>query len=352
MNKLAVIVAGGTGGHINAAIALGEVARAKNYQVQYISGTRHLDYKLFQGKNCMHLNSSALRYKNPFKILKSIASNFYYFFKIFYFFLINKPAFVIGCGGYVCGPVLMAAYLQGIKVYIVEQNAVMGLTNKILGYFSKKIFVHFKKTNGVSKSQLKKVVVSGNPTRSVIYKSDKTKNTKFNILVFGGSLGAKQINDTIKELVGLSLGFPVKIQHQTGLDQREELKLANDIEYYSYEYLDNIQNFYNEADLIICRAGASTVSELRVLERACVFIPYPQATDNHQYYNAIYFKEEASFPVYILDQKASAQENVKKLREIITDCHKHGIKFDNRNLNAKSESANFIIEQIFQDLAL
>jgi UDP-N-acetylglucosamine--N-acetylmuramyl-(pentapeptide) pyrophosphoryl-undecaprenol N-acetylglucosamine transferase len=315
MKNYAVCVAGGTGGHINAAIALGEELKSNDYDVQYITGTRHLDYKLFKNKNAKHINSMPLRFKNPFKVAKSLIYNLFYFKTLIWMFLKKRPEFIIGCGGYICGPTLSAGFILGVPVYVVEQNAVMGLTNRILSFIAKKLFVHFKETKGIKESQKRKIVVSGNPTRSSIKPVDKREGDVFSVLVFGGSLGARQINDIIKFIAQENWSKKVRIYHQVGKGNEFHVNPGKNVEYEQYEYLDNIQEFYSKSQLIISRAGASTISELRILGKPCILVPYPQATDNHQEYNAKNLKDEVKFPVIVINQKDSIENNIQIVKD-------------------------------------
>jgi UDP-N-acetylglucosamine--N-acetylmuramyl-(pentapeptide) pyrophosphoryl-undecaprenol N-acetylglucosamine transferase len=320
-NKLGYFVAGGTGGHINAALALGELFQTKGYEVRYLTGKRPLDYKLFKGQKVHHLDSSPLRFKNPFKLLFGLFKNLGTFISIFFEIKNNRPSFLLGAGGYVCGPTLLAGYLQGIPVYIVEQNSVMGLTNKILGHISKRIFVHFEKTLGLSPKLKNKVVVSGNPIRNKISHHSfppKQVSEELNLLIFGGSLGALEVNMLTEELISLDFPFKLNIHHQTGLDHEvKELHLGKNIHYQQMKYIENMTEEYLWCDLIMARSGASTVSELRVVGKPVIFIPYPLATDNHQQTNAQFFKEEVKFPVFIHTAKELRALKCQKLIEII-----------------------------------
>jgi UDP-N-acetylglucosamine:LPS N-acetylglucosamine transferase len=180
----AVLVAGGTGGHINAAIAIGEALVSEGWEIEYLSGKRPLDYKLFKNKNVRHLDSRPLRTNNPIQLLKNLVLNFLSFFAILSAFIKKRPKVIVGAGGYVCGPSLMAGFLLGIPVFIIEQNAVMGLTNKILGWISTRIFVHFTKTKGLSERLARKVKVVGNPTRKAIQPvSPKSFDGELKVLV-------------------------------------------------------------------------------------------------------------------------------------------------------------------------
>lgn len=314
--KYAVLVAGGTGGHINAALAVGEALKEKAYEVQYLTGKRHLDYKLFENQKVQHLNSRPLRTKNPFTLSKNILMNLSSFMKIMGSYARKRPEFVVGAGGYVCGPTLLAAYLMGIPVYIIEQNAVMGLTNRILGWISKKIFVHFSETKGLSPNLSKRVRVVGNPTRKAIQPpGEKSNSDLLRVLVFGGSLGAAQINEVIYEIVKNPPFENLSIHHQTG--SKELPGISTKIDYLPMTYIDNIQAEYEWCDVIISRSGASTVSELRIIKKPTLIFPFPQATDNHQVFNAEILKKESDFDVIVLSPKLSKEEAVGRTVEFL-----------------------------------
>ncbi|MFZ4712976.1 MAG: UDP-N-acetylglucosamine--N-acetylmuramyl-(pentapeptide) pyrophosphoryl-undecaprenol N-acetylglucosamine transferase [Bacteriovoracaceae bacterium] len=352
-NKLAYFVAGGTGGHINAALALGELFQQKGYQVEFLTGKRPLDYKLFQGHVVRHLDATPLRIKNPIKLLQGFAKNFITFVSIFFDIRKRKPAFIVGAGGYVCGPTLLAGYLLGIPVYIVEQNSVMGLTNRILGNISTKIFVHFQKTLGLSERLKNKVVVSGNPIRNKISSFSfplRAVTNDLNLLVFGGSLGAQEINLLMKELVQMDFPFRLNIRHQTGLDHEvKELKLGQNVVYEQKKYLENMAEEYQWSDLILARAGASTVSELRVVGRPVILVPYPLATDNHQDGNAKLFKEEVKFPVYIHSGKELSQNSCQKIIEIINQQY-FWAKNPPQLASYHDKSTELVLEAILNDV--
>lgn len=340
----AVLVAGGTGGHINAAIAVGEALESEGWDVQYLTGKRPLDYKLFANKKVKHLSSRPLRTKNPFKLLANLALNFSSFASIFFAFLFHRPKAVVGAGGYVCGPTLLAGFLLGIPVFIIEQNAVMGLTNRILGWFSSKIFVHFTKTRGLSEKLLSKVVVVGNPTRKSIQPtSPKKLGEKLRVLVFGGSLGATQINKVIADILTNPPIMNLEIHHQLG--DVTEVPESRDILYTSYKYIEDMQAEYEWCDVIISRSGASTISELAIIKKPVLIFPFPAATDNHQFYNAEIFKEESDFTVEVLNPKITHEEGVSRTKEFLLKASKEELQYT-RAKNSSNDSCKTIIREI------
>lgn len=324
--KYAVLVAGGTGGHINAALAVGEALKEQSYQISYLTGKRALDYKLFDGQSVKHLDSKPLRTKNPFELAKNLIMNALSFVSIFFSFMKKRPDFIVGAGGYVCGPTLLAGYMQGIPIFIIEQNAVMGLTNKILGWISGRIFVHFSETLGLSEKLKPKVRVVGNPTRKSIQPVPVKKvEGALHVLVFGGSLGANQINDIIFDIVKNPPFHELSIHHQIGFSSMpKDLKAS--IDYVPMSYIDNMQKEYEWCDVIISRSGASTVSELAIIKKPVLIIPFPQATDNHQWFNAEIFRKEADYSVEVLDPKIRHDDAVKRVVEFLRQAHAGQLK--------------------------
>lgn len=337
--KKIFLVAGGTAGHINAAIAVGEYFEGQHFETKYFSGKRFLDYKLFEGKNATHLDTYPIRSKNPLIVLKNIIKNLKTLITLFLDFRKNKPNLIIGAGGYVCGPTLLAAKLNGVPVFIIEQNAVMGLTNRMLSIFANKIFVHFNNTAKLPERYHEKTIVSGNPVRSSITIEDNSDQTKTkNILVFGGSLGATQINQAIKELVATGTGERLHVIHQVGKNNLFKIIPASSIKYEQLEYIDDIGTLYAWADVIICRAGASTISELRIVRKPSILIPFPKATDNHQFFNALELQNENLFPMHIIDYRKNSSEIVKEVKKFLVDMKTINLdKFDNVDYKDPSE---------------
>lgn len=338
-----VIAAGGTGGHINAGLSVGE--SLTEYDVLYITGKRPLDLKLFSGSNVLHVNACALRGAGAFKTVLNILINMWLILRFVVSFLAHRPKFAIGAGGYVCGPPLLAAKFLAIPVYIIEQNSVMGLTNKLLAKISKKIFTHFKETKGLADKT--KQIVSGNPVRSSIQYSKNTVGEKINILVVGGSLGAEQINSMIPFLVKKDFASTISIKHQVGLNQKFAVHSTN-VEYEQLEYIEDMNSCYAWANIIIARAGASTISEMRIIQKPVVFIPYPKATDNHQEVNAKMLKGEAKFHVEVCDQSLVEDELAREVHRCINHII-NASKFGG-DVITPLDSVSIIKEEILKDV--
>jgi UDP-N-acetylglucosamine--N-acetylmuramyl-(pentapeptide) pyrophosphoryl-undecaprenol N-acetylglucosamine transferase len=223
----------------------------------------------------------------------------------------------------------------------------MGVTNKIVSKFANKIFVNFSETKGIGENNKNKTFNVGNPTRSAVKWSPNSFSEKINILVIGGSLGADQINQTMKFLLNMNFGRKIFIKHQVGLNKKYEVKIGNnEIEYQQLEYIDDIQKEFEWSNVVISRAGASAISELRIIERPSILIPYPAATDNHQEINAKLLKKENIFPVFVIDKNLKemnlAIEIHKALMEILDN-----IKTD---VNTKKSTVSDASEKIWNEI--
>lgn len=337
-----IIAAGGTGGHINAALSLGEVLSSKSYNVVYISGQRHLDYKLFSDKNVLHLTARPLRVKNPVKILINSILNLKMFISLLLKIIKYNPKFIVGCGGYICGPVLLSGYLLFKKTYVVEQNAIAGLTNKLLSKISDINFLNFENTKGITRN----TIVAGNPVRSNIKFSNIIQpNNEINILVFGGSLGATQVNEVIYRYLDIK-DPKIKIRHQVGKGNFKEIKKDG---YEQFEYLDDIQKDYEWANIILSRAGASTVSELEIVQKPVILIPYPAAVDNHQYYNAKALQNKVSFFVKIVNHKQELATMAKEVENTINQIVSENLFMPDK-VRPRLNSADKIVRKIEIDV--
>jgi UDP-N-acetylglucosamine--N-acetylmuramyl-(pentapeptide) pyrophosphoryl-undecaprenol N-acetylglucosamine transferase len=202
-----------------------------------------------------------------------------------------KPDLVLGVGGYASGPTLIAAILLRIPTAVQEQNSVMGTTNRILSRFVDRVFVAWEKTEPAPPKS--KTLRTGNPIRNDLI-SEETRprdDAKFHVLVFGGSQGARSINRSITEnLDGLGpLAERVAFIHQTGREAVEEIRRLYEqkgIEADVTEFIHEMGHAYDWADLVVCRAGASSLAELTALGKPAVVVPYPYAIGDHQAKNA------------------------------------------------------------------
>jgi UDP-N-acetylglucosamine--N-acetylmuramyl-(pentapeptide) pyrophosphoryl-undecaprenol N-acetylglucosamine transferase len=207
-----------------------------------------------------------------------------------------QPQLVLGVGGYASGPTLMAASLLGMKRAIHEQNVIPGMTNRILKWFSQRIFVSFEETKRYFPDE--KTIVTGNPIRREIFQPgtnvkgiEKREGDRFTLLIFGGSAGAHRINeavigalDQLQEIKSFLRFF-----HQTGKEDVDWVSKGyreKGFDALVKPFFEDMATYYQLSDLVVCRSGASTVAELAVCGKAAVLIPYPYAAHNHQLINA------------------------------------------------------------------
>jgi UDP-N-acetylglucosamine--N-acetylmuramyl-(pentapeptide) pyrophosphoryl-undecaprenol N-acetylglucosamine transferase len=198
---------------------------------------------------------------------------------------------VVGLGGYSAGPVALAAWLKGIPVVLCEQNSVPGITNRMLIPLARRIYVSFDDTRGTT--GLSKKRFTGNPVRQQILDAldaPAREKDRFTVLVVGGSQGAHAINRAFMEaLPHLQQRETLRIIHQTGEADQDQVAAAYraaGIEAEVKAFFHDMATRYCAADLVVCRAGATTVAELTAMGKAALFVPFPFATDNHQELNA------------------------------------------------------------------
>ena len=298
-----IIAGGGTGGHLFPGIAIGDAFKAENRhsQIVFVSTGRPFETGVLSKAGYPHiritsegLKGRGLRHQMiaMFKILPGIWESIRIIKKF-------RPDMIIGVGGYSSGPVVIAAWLSGIPAVIHEQNTLPGITNRILSHFVRRIFISFEITGTFFKSG--KVILSGNPVRKTFFESGQ-KNTKdgsmagrFIVLIAGGSQGARGINNAMKEASAhIKIKDKLFIIHQTGEQDKDEVERvynSHNIAHIVRPFFHDMAHQYRLADLVICRAGATTIAEITVMGKAAVFIPFPFAADDHQTLNARYLAD-------------------------------------------------------------
>lgn len=287
-----LMMAGGTGGHVFPALAIAMAFKSQGATVNWLGTSRGLESKLLLETDIpLHVMPvRGLRGKRYFNRLKAPFTLLTSFIKAVRVINKIKPTVVIGMGGYVSGPGGLAAKLLRKRLVIHEQNAIPGLTNKLLKPFATQVLYAFDGTF----AQSDRVRCVGNPVRKAICEIAPPEaryalhTGKLRILIVGGSQGARAINQVVPEAL-CDLESEVAIWHQTGPGdatvvqaEYESRKMVAKV----MPFISNMAKAYAWADLIICRAGALTISELMAIGLPAIFIPYPYATDDHQTRNA------------------------------------------------------------------
>lgn len=316
-----VIAAGGTAGHINPGISIANIIK-KYYPDANITfiGTRYgLESKLVPqaGFEIKFIHSKGLS-KSPVKLLKSIVANSEGIFEARKILKELRPKVVIGMGGYVCAPVLFVAKkMLHIPVFIHESNSIAGKTNKFIANFADGIAVGFERTKNDFNSKF--VFVTGNPVNQAFFNVVKSKDSENTILVYGGSQGAKGINDTIIKMVN-EKKLSYKIIYATGeknyLEVKNSIKNSNNNDIIVLPYINNMPDMFSKVSLVVARAGALTISELRASKMPAILIPLPTAAENHQEFNARAFEELGGCEV-ILEKDLNEKILNKKIEKML-----------------------------------
>tara|TARA_B100001750_G_scaffold172830_1_gene141063 strand:- start:536 stop:1603 length:1068 start_codon:yes stop_codon:yes gene_type:complete len=344
MKKKIVFCAGGTGGHIFPAISLINYFKQEN-DVILVTDFRAKQYIDSLQCKIKILNISSLSQEKIISKFIAIIKLCISFFNSFYFLKKEKIDIVFGFGGYVTFPLLLAAKILNKKIYLYESNLVLGRTNKILLSFCDKIFTNTNKIINIPQKYKSKFFEVGSIIKEEIVKyrpiNKKNENTKKTIIVLGGSQGAEIFGKIVPKAI-LNLhkkNFSFNIIQQALSNQTEKLRnlyANNNIQSHVFEFYKDIGELITKADLAISRSGASTTAELDFLNIPFIAIPYPFATDNHQYQNALYYKSKGS--CWILEEKNLNEESLSTLLiEILSNNNNLEIKrkkmSNNHNIN-------------------
>lgn len=289
-----LIAAGGTGGHIYPGIAVAKeiVRRDEDSEVLFVGTARGLETKIVpdNGFQLSLINSAGLKSVGFMGILKGLLILPKSFLEARRLIKSFKPDVVVGAGGYVSGPVLLMASLMRVPTLVMDSNALPGFTNRRLARFIDKAALTFEEALPFFG---KKGIVTGNPVRKEFFEIEpKTRDAQINLLIFGGSQGARAINNAMADALKFLENFNDKLQitHQTG-----EFDFEKIAEFYRRAgmetadvrpYISNMVEEFAKTDLIICRAGATTCAEVAAAGKAAIMIPLPTAADDHQRKNA------------------------------------------------------------------
>ena len=294
--KHVLIAAGGTGGHVYPALAVADYLREQGVKITWVGTKKGLEHRVIPAANIPLeiISISGLRGKGllnllfvPLKLVVAIVQTVKIFIRV-------KPDAVLGMGGFVSGPCGLAAFILRKPLYLHEQNAIPGLTNKVLSYLATTAMQAFPN----SLKSKKNIIVTGNPIRKDISElagpemrmADRKDSIR--LLIVGGSLGAQALNENVPQALSeITQELQPNVWHQTGKNKLDatitNYKKVN-VEAKVTEFIEDMAEAYEWADLVICRAGALTVSELANAGVGAILVPYPYAVDDHQTANAQY----------------------------------------------------------------
>ncbi|HTY26178.1 MAG TPA: undecaprenyldiphospho-muramoylpentapeptide beta-N-acetylglucosaminyltransferase [Desulfomonilaceae bacterium] len=291
-----IIAGGGTGGHLFPALAIARALKAEDSTCSILFvGTRHgIEARIVPQTEfpIRFITARGIRRTGLLTTLRSVIEIPLGILQSIRLIREFRPNVVLGVGGYASGPTLMAAVLAGIPTAIQEQNSVMGTTNRILLRFVDRVFTSWEET--VPAPPAAKTVLAGNPIREDLLTASQQAGggDRINILVFGGSRGARSINLAITENLDLltPLVGKMNLLHQTGheaIDQVRDCYNKAGIPADVREFIDDMGQAYAWADLVVCRSGASSIAEITALGKPAILVPYPYAVGDHQTRNAL-----------------------------------------------------------------
>jgi UDP-N-acetylglucosamine--N-acetylmuramyl-(pentapeptide) pyrophosphoryl-undecaprenol N-acetylglucosamine transferase len=320
-DKNILIMAGGTGGHIYPALAVADQLKENGFKLFWLGTNKGLETSLVpeHGYPLLKINVAGLRGKGLIRLLIAPGMLLLALFQALMIMNKIRPVVVLGMGGFASGPGGVAAWLMRVPLLIHEQNAIAGLTNRLLAPFAVSIMAAFP---GAFKES-DKMTVTGNPVRPEIVNLPEPEKRYagrerdvIKILVLGGSLGAKALNEVVPEtLLVLSEDYQIEVKHQCGDRHYSATSAAykeSQIRAEVTPFMNDMATAYGWADIVICRAGALTIAELAACGVAAILIPFPYAVDDHQTANANYLASEGAA---ILMQET--QLSIEKLKQVL-----------------------------------
>lgn len=329
VNKTILLMAGGTGGHIFPALAVGKALQQQGWKLHWLGSEGGMEEELVpkHGIRMTLLPVKGIRKKGfaslvkaPLQLLKSVMMARKVIKKV-------KPDVALGMGGFASGPGGIAAKLCGVPLVLHEQNAIAGMTNRYLNRISN---ITLQAYPGAF-VEVDKVATVGNPVRTDLMMIPDAKqrmhrdNGTINVLVVGGSRGAMILNQKVPAMLDIiNGGLTIDIRHQCGRGNLGDLaarykQIKNPLVTYDVtEFIDDMAAAYAWADLVICRAGALTVAEVAMAGCAAIFVPYPHAVDDHQTHNARYLADQGA-AVIIQQHDLDEQQLAHQITSLAND---------------------------------
>jgi UDP-N-acetylglucosamine--N-acetylmuramyl-(pentapeptide) pyrophosphoryl-undecaprenol N-acetylglucosamine transferase len=352
-----IVTGGGTGGHLFPGISLAQ-AMLRAYpgcEVLFIGTDRKVDRKALAhiGFETTSIKSQGIKGKKITAVLKALFQQPLALWEAAKIIRKFKPDLVFGVGGYVTGPVILAARLSGITTCIHEQNSIPGLANKLLGYIANRIFVSLPGSEKYFPAS--KTILSGNPVRDNIIKAFKetmpdSKGKTATLLILGGSQGARRLNSLMLEAAEnclTRLSPPPDIIHQTGGHDEDHVRrkyIELGLNARVQAFYNNMAEIYSQADLVISRAGATTLAELTVFHKPVILVPYPFAADNHQEINGQYLVE-AGAGLMFKQTDLTGEKLGLQIKRILADKKLLAEMAENSGRVAKPEATETIVNE-------
>ena len=351
----AIVVAGGTGGHIYPALAIINKIKEKeeNSEFLYIGTSDRMEKDIIPnlGIKFIGLEMTGLNRANPlsnievFRKFNNAVKESRKIIKDF------KPEVVIGAGGYITAPVLYAAHKEGIPILIHEQNSIPGVSNKFIGNFANRVCVSLP--NSVNLFPKDKVVYTGNPRSEEIIKVEKLSKTELGfkknkklVVVVMGSLGSTTMTEKIKELIPAFNGKDYQVLIITGkkyYDEYKDIELDDNVKV--VPFMENLINLLKDSDLIVSRAGASTIAEITAIGLPAILVPSPYVTNNHQYKNAKELEDAGACRI-VTEEDFSKDTIISEIDNMFSDEKAYNKMVESSKKLGITDSATRIYEEV------
>ncbi|MBT0653315.1 undecaprenyldiphospho-muramoylpentapeptide beta-N-acetylglucosaminyltransferase [Geomobilimonas luticola] len=354
-----VIAGGGTGGHLFPGIAVAEefLARDASNEVLFVGTERGIEARVLPrlGYRLELISAAGVRGKSGIAQMVGLAKFMHGYSQSRQLLKSYRPDLVLGVGGYASAPMVLAARGMQVRRFIHEQNAIPGMTNKILSRVAEKTFISLEEARKFFPEG--KTLLTGNPLRrqildEVVAERPAAADGRFSLLVFGGSQGARSINRAlVAALPHLdALRERLAITHQTGESDLAEVREGYEKAGFPAEvvpFIDNMSDAYHRADLVVCRAGATTIAEVTACGKACLFIPFPHATDDHQRRNAeALLKEGACF--MLLEHELTGERLAQEIIGLVGNREKLAETGRNARNLARLDAAKVIVDEMLK----
>ena len=326
MGPRVMIMAGGTGGHVFPALAVATELRGRGMEVIWVGAAGGFEEQVVPGAG-FHMERISIRGLRGNGVVRWLQAPFMLLLAMMQIFAVlwrHQPGVVLGMGGFVTGPGGVMAKMFRIPLIIHEQNAVPGMTNRLLSRIANQILESFPGSFDGGK----RVSLVGNPVRADIWQLPeperrmKHRGDPLHLLILGGSLGAQALNESVPEALGkLDPALQLEVRHQAGRGKDVTTLLAYKsagIDAQVVPFISNMAEAYSWADLVICRAGALTISELAAAGVGSILVPYPYAVDDHQTLNASYLAD-AGAALLIPESTLRAADLAGILKELLGD---------------------------------
>lgn len=321
-----IVTGGGTGGHLFPALAVAGAIR-KRYagsEVLFIGTGRQIDERILADKGVARkvIHFSGIKGLGMSGLLHAASRLPLALVQSLLIIRQFKPDMVFGVGGYVTGPVLVAAKLLRVPICIHEQNSVPGLANRLAGKLADRVCISLPCQPFFARQ---KTILTGNPVREEILQAANNKKETGNdprtLLVLGGSQGARRVNELVLAAVKnlQAQGQQFRVIHQTGINDEEKVRKGYEESFISAEvasFFSDMADLYSRADLVVSRAGATTLAELAVMGRPAILIPFPFAADDHQTTNAGYYVDGAG-AIMMQEKGLTGSKLAKEIQSVV-----------------------------------